>query len=274
MNVSDNFTKAPNEIVRSCKLLTLQERAVWLILQSYDYGDGHIFISDKTLAREAGVTDRYVRDIRMSLKEKGYRDWQRRDGTTSLYTMRSPFRNKCEAQASDTAVVSHSEGGTTLDSHGTIVPDERNNSSGVDRANGSGEGRNVSSDKEYSLEENSSKENLHKNRGTPLTPQGGNGGGHSISSKDQQLEETAQYLLAYFVASYKDRFDLDYVLRKGTKDLKEFKDMLAHVHPKDIQSCIDEFMDDDDYTLDRKKTVAMFRARINSYMQPDEYEEY
>ncbi len=110
---------------------------------------------------------------------------------------------------------------------------------------------------------------------TPLTPQGGNGDGRSPVSYEQQLEKTAHSLVDYFKESFRKNFDLPCtVLRKGKKDLNEFIDLSRELHPNDIRICIDEFIADDDWTLDGKKTIAMFRARINTYMQPKEDEDY
>jgi len=96
-----------------------------------------------------------------------------------------------------------------------------------------------------------------------------------MSPDETELEEEAKGLLNWFISSYKSKFDCPYIPRKGERDVTEFKELLQQeLRPDDIKLCIDEFMDDDDWNLDRKKTVAMFRTRINTYMQPDEFESH
>jgi hypothetical protein len=276
-----NFTQPPKIITRpgqqhsdKTRRLTLRESGLWTILMSYDYGGGQIFVSNKTLAQDAGVGEREVRKIRASMKTKGYLDWEPQAGDTNLYILKAPDlqiydgKDGPETPVSNTPLVSNPELDKTLDNPGPIGPEGRTKSSGVDRTKSSGGGRTKSSAEEYFSEEHLLKEHLLKET-TPLTPQGGNGG-VSLSPYKQQPDEPAQELLAYFTDQYDAEFGLTYVTRKGTKDLNEFKALLQDLHPNDIKACIDEFMADDDPTLNRKKSVAMFRARINTYMQPEE----
>jgi hypothetical protein len=196
-------------------------------------------------------------------------------GTGKRYTLKAPNLKIVDAERDDSAGlsnspdVSQSELAKALDRPGTIVPGDRNDSSGVVRNNSSGDvGTIVPTNN--TLEKQSCKEHEEKNTRPPLTPQGGNAGGRS-SSHEQELEETAQNLLNHFTTTYADNLDVPYMLRKGRKDLNEFVDLLQQYHPNDIRSCIDEFIADDDWTLIKKKTVGMFRARINTYMQPDPF---
>jgi hypothetical protein len=72
--------------------MTPQEAALWNCLLSYDYGGGRIYASDQSLAEDLGVSERYIRTLRGSMKRKGFLLWDphAQDKRKNSYTLLAP----------------------------------------------------------------------------------------------------------------------------------------------------------------------------------------
>lgn len=84
------FTQAPDHLILDTSL-TARERFLWIVLQSFTSKDRvRPWPGKPTLAAITGVTERQTHDDLRGLAAAGYLSWEKRPGSSNLYTMRVP----------------------------------------------------------------------------------------------------------------------------------------------------------------------------------------
>jgi len=79
---------------------------------------------------------------------------------------------------------------------------------------------------------------------------------------DSRVKELIDYFCEKYLAAFGHKYSVS-----GARDGKQFKDLLKDHTPETIRRCVDLFFEDSDSWLDGKRTIGVFRSRINQYNQ-------
>lgn len=246
------FTKAPNVLVMSPDISNAELR-LWLLLKAYCLEKTQCFPKIATLASILGLKDRRTRQVVDSLEVKGLLRKQFRRGTTCIL---EPLD-----RVGFGTVLPTSKG-----NHGNGLPQSDQSS-----AMGCRGVRHWSADKEDSTE---------KEHGTSVqasldpptdqkknTPKSKTKSAKPGKKKEPKAPDPRVNLLhECFQEHHKQKFGQPYSPVWG-RDGNIFKDLLRDYPPETLQECIALFFSDSDPYLDGKRTVPMFRSRINTYVQ-------
>jgi len=85
-------------------------------------------------------------------------------------------------------------------------------------------------------------------------------------SPKKETDPRISHLITYFCTEYERRLNCKYTV-SGAKDGATFKALLKDHSEETLQQCVVLFMDDNERWLDGKRSIGLFRSRINQYMQ-------
>jgi hypothetical protein len=246
------FTKAPNVLLMSADISNAELR-LWLLLKAYCLNKPQCFPKVATLGSILGLKDRRTRQVVDSLEVKGLLRKVFRRGRTCLLEPLDPAKCGSGMPRSKEKLgngLPKSDQSAAMDCRGV---------------------RQWSADKEDSNEKDNSTspqasldvptdENTTEAKSKP-------GNRKPRKQKQSSPDPRVNLLKEDFQANYKRRFKGFPYEEDHARDGRIFKDLLAKYSLETLQECIRLFFIDSDSFVNGKRTVPIFRSRVNNYIQ-------
>jgi len=238
--LTGEFVKTPIALLND-RALTDAELRLWLVLAAHCMDGGDVcFPSVSRLAGILGKSARQITNTLGRLEAKGHVKRQFQKGKSSNYELARSMDPRRKLQG-----LSHTP--------------EENFGGGVKK---------TSMDPRRKLHPETDvfkQKNIKESTSLPAGPVPGK----RKSQKNPQGKDAdprVNEILHTFCAQYQDKFSAPYTPAYG-RDNKHFKDLLVDHSLEILTACITEFFNDSDPWLNGKRTVGIFRSRINGYVQ-------
>jgi hypothetical protein len=243
LQLPGDFVKAPTALLTASDL-SPAEKLLWQLILAHCVGDNETcFPSVNRLAAFACLKPRWTSDLLTSLERKGYLARELRKGKSTVYSPKLPA-----GPMQYSAGVNADPCSTPHDTHAVECV--------------------TTHAVECTLIRGIESEELNQ-----ITQPKGAGRTDKKSAKPKPATKAksdpnpdVRVVIDYFSDKYLEKFGVRYSVAWG-KDGKILKDLLRDHSLEILQRCIDFFFADSDPWLDGKRTLGVFRSRINAYIQ-------
>jgi hypothetical protein len=216
---------------------------LWLVIERHRCGrDKPCYPGLTRLAKLLGVTRRHVISLVRELEEKGYLKAERRPGRPNLYAPCLPVNSG--SPVNEASLVN--SGSPTSEPRCTGVVND--GSPKVDVLKKRKEEDGTQPPVAGRFEKTSKNPKSSSKKAKPDTDPG------------------VAVLIKYFCGKYLEKLGAKYTVTGG-KDGQAMKILLKDHSAETLQRCVDAFLADLDPWLDGKRSIGVFRSRINSYIQ-------
>lgn len=242
-SLAGDYVKCPTPLLAASDL-SPAEKVLWLAIQAHCFGDTETcYPSVSRLATITGLKPRWTSDLLTSLSTKGYLDRDLRQGKPTVYRPKlpaGPMQCSAGVEADPCSTPHDTHAVECMTTHAVectrirLIETEQSN---------------------------------HRTQAPVATP-----AKKSLKPKPSPKKSKTdpdprvRDLIDHFCQQHQQRYGAKYTVA-GAKDGKTLKDLLTDHSSETLRTSIDAFFADTDPWLNGKRTIGVFRSRINTYIQ-------